>query len=212
MATTRNVLLVLLLCGCESDRGVRREDFEGTITYDVVVESKVEGVTDEELMEAFGPELKLSIQGGSRKFEYSNNGPLIYQIQGDPLEYVRFPGGDTLYTRDLSTESDHLHYVRRSNRVAMVMGNSLSCVESRVGDVRFYYYYTSEYSADPAAFAGREFLGIDQVMAIAGAVALKTVFDGASFRVTETAKHIESCKLDASTFVLPSLPIEPLPD
>jgi hypothetical protein len=184
-----------------------QKEFEGTITYDVKVESKTPNISSEELQELYGTTMTKYFKDGNFKMVYNGKDiNTIYFINKDNNEYDYRNGIDTLFVTSYDTAIRKLTSSTVGEGETILNRKCKSLIHQTDSTANYYWYDPSLY-INPKNFEKSLYSFTDVYFEQAKSPWLKFKYDGENLRITYTAVKIKEENLKDNIFTLPNLPL-----
>ncbi len=178
--------------------------FEGTITYDLVMEDKTGEMTSEQMKNFMGNEQIYMIKGN--KYKTKMNGVLEmtqYYIGGDTL-YNHL--GENLLWIDSTKNPDELINFEIKENVEKVNGIPCDLLTIQSKKETTHYYFNRSYGINPTDYVKHEYGFWKFCIEKTQSMPLKIINDSEDLHLEMVAKQIAPMKIDESEFILPDLP------
>lgn len=183
-----------------------KESFEGIINYNNVFESKVDSISNESLLSAYGKETKYLL---------SKNGDYINLFKGTYITiqlykknelklYTLLTKRDTIFYNDVREEVGVLKNLNtKSSKKENVLDYICKTVSFQLNNTKYTYYYSDEIYVDSTLFTKHNFGKWNKIVAFTNAIPLKVVVENDLFVMQSTAIKIKKGKVNKRLFSLP---------
>lgn len=186
---------------------VDKKEFEGIITYAIVVESKTSVIPTAKFQQLFGDTMKLSIKKGNYRMTYNGRDIKdIYYLTSRNKEYDRRNGIDTLFVTACEIENRVLIRSAAQPTNEKIMNRTCEKLINDFGNTTNSYWYDPTIYLNPTPFEKLKFSFLNIYYEKAKSPWLKCKYEGKSFSLTYTAIAIKECVLNDNIFQLPNLP------
>lgn len=184
-----------------------QKEFEGTITYQIKVESKTSNISSEELQKLYGTTAVKYFKDGNFKMMYNGTDiNTIYFIKKDNKEYDYRNGMDTLFVTLYDKEDRKLIESIFDRTTTIILNRKCNLLIHQLDGTANYYWYDPSLYVNPKNFEKSIFSFTNLYFKQAKSPWLKYKFEGNSLRITYTAVKINEEDLNDSIFKLPDLP------
>ncbi|MBA6378972.1 MULTISPECIES: hypothetical protein [unclassified Colwellia] len=150
--------LPLILLTLISLNSYAKKSFEGVITYSISAISLNKSVSDSEVQNIYGYEMKTYYKEGFTKIEKSNDNVWEVYISKENKQYVRFRNSNKVETFDGSDETRTLASIKIKSSDLTILGykTQLLTIQYQDGSISK-YWYSSDIYVEPEQFKKLKF-------------------------------------------------------
>lgn len=180
------------------------QTFEGRIVYQNTYESKLPGVTDEQLAMSLGSKQDYLIKGGNYK-SISSGASWTWQIylEKDNKLYNKMADSDAVLWIDGASRSSKVLNSKLNKGATDVLGHECEEVVLTLTNGVEKYYFSSKFAVDPSLYSKHIYGNWYDYLKLAKAVPLKMIVETPEFVITSTAVEVKAMKVAAKEFQLP---------
>ena len=203
----RLLWVVLLFVGLYSAKA-QQKSFEGIVTYDTKLTSKLPEVSDESWKRYLflGDSVTVYIRRNFYRHSFPSRD--VYFNPEQQKVFLKYKGIDSLFYIDyLADTSNKVMEVVKYDELIMVNGIKCNSLKVETQQSTTSYSYSPTMYVDPAMDKNNTDGRYDAYIEVAKAVYLQFNSEGSSYGFKQTATRIESRSLDDSIFKMPDLPI-----
>ena len=204
----KRINLILLLIGAHLHLIAQQKNFEGTIVYNVRLESKKAGI-DENFYKLLlvGNGNKLTVQIKDGNYRQSLGVVETYYIQKAKRVYYKFRNIDSLYFRDYNSDTNKVTRIIKSDSLTTINKYPCKSILLQRKNSSSFFYYTNDLYLNPKYDEDNTLENINVLSRETnGSVWLYARMDIGGVLLIDSCIKIEQKPIDNQAFDLPSLP------
>jgi len=196
-------LLVLLLIFFAIPN-LKAQSFEGKITSQNAIKSKLTNITDAQFSSMMGTRQEYFIKGGN--YKSVTNGTMspwqLYINKGNKL-YNKMTSVETIYWIDATSNDDSVLEFKLEKGAMNILGYTCDRLVLTCKSGTQQYFFDSKLAVDPKLYQNHKYGNWYEYLKLAKAVPLKIIIDTAQFTLESIAIEVKAMKLDEREFQLP---------
>lgn len=186
----------------------QQRDFEGIITYQVIVVSKQEGITEKKLKTMLAVDDMMTDYIKQGNYRLSSPVRESYYINKDKRMYLKFKNIDTLYYLDYNSDTTKVIAVTRPADQKNIAGFVCNSIIIKTSDATRTYLYAPALYMNPAYDKENLLSNFNVYTKETSSLWLSTIEDAPAFSVTYNATNVQQQTIDDAIFDLPALPLK----
>lgn len=181
------------------------QSFEGKIVYTMNLQSKIPGVTDEQLSAMMGKTQQYFIKGGEY---FSTADGTFFQwqryISKDNKYYLKYANSENAYWYDGAINRNPDTLISQSKAVLKVLDHMCDELIFKTKDGIHKYYFSSKVPLDSKLFKAHQYGNFYNFLQYANAIPLKEIVIGKEFDMELVATEVSPQILDPKLFIMPA--------
>ena len=181
------------------------QSFEGKIVYSTTLQSKVSGVTDEQLSAMMGKTQQYFIKGGEY---FSTADGTFFQwqryISKENKYYLKYANSENAYWYDGAINRNPDTLLSQNKAALQVLDYTCDELVFKTKDGIHKYYFTSKVPLDSKLFKAHQYGNLYNFLQYANAVPLKEIIIGKEFNMELVATEVSPQVLDSKLFIMPA--------
>jgi hypothetical protein len=181
------------------------QSFEGKIVYHNSYQSKIPGVSDEQLTQMMGDTQEYFIKNGDYK-SLINGSFLQWQVyvHADNKLYTKMANSEALLWNDGAVNADEVLKATINKGVTEILGYKCDELVLNCKSGTHKYYFNSTLAVDTSLFVNHKFANWYEFVSRSKSLPLKMVMESEQFVVESVATDVKEMKLDKAFFQLPA--------
>ncbi|HYV95394.1 MAG TPA: hypothetical protein VE978_26710 [Chitinophagales bacterium] len=203
-------LVVVIFIGCSSNISeniTNKKEFEGSITYKTILESKSPYISTKTLQSLYGDTMTLYIKNGNYKMTFNGDDVKeIYYLNDKNNQYTVRRGIDTLFVFSCDSDINQLVSSEMQPGTEKILNRQCRQLINNLGKIKNHYWFDPSVYINPDPFKKHKFGYVNIFYEKAQSVWLKYRYEGVNYNLTHTALKINEMILNDTIFKLPNLP------
>ena len=198
--------ILIIVCLFFVIKSQSQESFEGIIQYRNMFKSKVDSISNEALLKAYGEQTKYLLSKDGDYINLFKGSYITIQLyKKDELKlYTLLTKRDTIFYNDVRQELGTLKELSiKSVKEESILGYPCKIRKFELNDIKYTYYYSDDIYVDKSLFNDHNFGKWNEIIEITKSIPLKVIIENNIFTMESIATSVKKGKVDKRLFNLP---------